>query len=129
MIRETVPLGSPSDDASIALLADVLARLALIREWLDEQPHGLFRDGDGRPQPILRHVQAWENTAVRLADRLGLNLASRAEIGLSLAGTVALAKRSDLSALTVEELAQLRALTVKARDAALESGEETDARD
>lgn len=113
-LREIVPLESGSDAPSIWLLSLLLARIAVANEWLAE--HGIFRDeSTSEPQPILRALSTWENSAQRLLDRLGLTIAGRAEVGLQLAGTAALVRRHDLSALSLEELGQLRALTVKAK--------------
>lgn len=73
------------DLRTIRLLALVLARIETANEWLDE--HGLFRNGKGEPQAILKNVSTWENTASRLMDKLGLTPTSRAALGLDLART------------------------------------------
>jgi hypothetical protein len=124
-LSELVPLGNPSDSPAVSLLATVFARLELASRWLDEQENSLV-DGDGHPWPVLRHVARWERQAGLLCAQLGLTLAARAEIGLNLAGAGALAKRANLSALSLEELAQLRRLTSKARAAALGPGPSTE---
>lgn len=84
-LREIVPARSDSDEPTIRLLALVLARIETANEWLDE--HGLFRNGKGEPQAILKNVSTWENTASRLMDKLGLTPTSRAALGLDLART------------------------------------------
>ena len=82
-LREIVPASSPSDEPTIRLLALVLARIETANEWLAE--NGIFRNRRGDPQPVLKALSTWENTAARLADRLGLTPTSRAALGLDLA--------------------------------------------
>jgi hypothetical protein len=82
-LREIVPTYSEADEPTIRLLALVLARIETVNDWLSE--HGVFRTSRGDPQPILRSLSTWENTASRLADRLGLTPTSRAALGLDLA--------------------------------------------
>ena len=84
-LRELVPTRSESDEPTIRLLALVLARIEAANAWLDE--HGLFRDAKGQPQPVLKALSTWENTAARLCDRLGLTPTSRAALGLDLSRT------------------------------------------
>jgi hypothetical protein len=113
-LRDRVPLQSASDDAAVWLLAGQLARIQIVRDWLSRQPHGVFRSEAGEPQGVLKMLSVWENSASRLLAQLGLTLEGRAAIGVDLAQTAVLTKRaSDLSALSIEELAQLRALTLK----------------
>ena len=81
-LRELVPGASAADEPAIRLLALVLARIEAANGWLAE--HGLFRRGGGEPQPVLRALSAWENTAARLCERLGLTPTSRAQLGLDL---------------------------------------------
>jgi post-segregation antitoxin (ccd killing protein) len=81
-LRALLPASSPSDDPTVALVAMVLARVEVANAWIDE--HGLM-DAKGRPQPILRVLPTWENTAARLLDRLGLTPTSRAALGLNIA--------------------------------------------
>ena len=80
-----VPARSDADMPTIQLLANVLARIETANEWLAE--HGLFRNAKGEPQPVLKVLSTWENTASRLVDRLGLTPTSRAQLGLDLART------------------------------------------
>lgn len=79
-LRSIVPGAGEPDEPTIRLLALVLARVEAANAWLDE--HGLFRDGKGEPQPVLKALSTWENTAARLCDRLGLTPTSRAQLGL-----------------------------------------------
>jgi hypothetical protein len=82
-LRAIVPAVSDSDEPTIQLLALVLARVEAANAWLAER--GIFVDGTGEPQPVLRALSTWENTAARLCDRLGLTPTSRAALGLDLA--------------------------------------------
>ncbi len=82
-LRSIVPACSVADEPTISLLSLVLARVEAANEWLSE--HGIFRDGRGEPQPVLRALSTWENTAARLADRLGLTPTSRSQLGLNVA--------------------------------------------
>jgi hypothetical protein len=116
-LRDLVPLGSAADSPAIWLLAGQLGRIEVVRQWLSRQEHGVFRSEAGEPQGVLKMLSVWENSAARLCAQLGLTLEGRAAIGVDLAQTAVLTKRaSDLSALTLEELAQLRALTLKAQE-------------
>jgi len=81
-LRAIVPARTESDEPSLRILALVLARVEVANEWLAE--NGLFR-GKGEPQPILKVLSTWENTAARMADRLGLTPTSRAALGLDVA--------------------------------------------
>jgi hypothetical protein len=95
-LRAVVPSRSDADEPTIRLLALVLARIETANEWLAE--HGLFRNTRGEPQPVLKSLSTWENTASRLADRLGLTPTSRAALGVDLlraqeAGIESLAER------------------------------------
>jgi len=81
-LREIVPTAGSADEPAIRLLALVLARIEAANEWLAE--HGLFRGARGEPQPILKALSTWENTAARLCDRLALTPTSRAALGLDL---------------------------------------------
>src|SRR5262245_28351281 len=67
-LRSVVPAVSDADEPMIRLLALILARIEVANDWLVE--HGLFRDANGEPQPILRVLSTWENSAARIADRL-----------------------------------------------------------
>lgn len=82
-LRGIVPAYSVADEPSIRLLALVLARIETVNEWLADR--GVFRTKRGDPQPILKVLSTWENTASRLCDRLGLTPTSRAALGLDLA--------------------------------------------
>lgn len=82
-LREIVPARSESDEPTIRLLSLVLARVETANLWLAE--NGIFRNSRGDPQPVLKVLSTWENTAARLADRLGLTPTSRAALGLDLA--------------------------------------------
>lgn len=79
-LRAVVPTYSPSDEHTVRLLALVLARVEAANEWLFE--HGIFRNAKGEPQPILKALSTWENSAARLYDRLGLTPTARAALGL-----------------------------------------------
>jgi hypothetical protein len=93
-LRAIVPACSEADEPTIRLAALVLARVEAANIWLDE--HGLFRDAKGEPQPVIRVLSTWENTAARLLDRLGCTPTSRAKLGLD----VALAQRVSEQALS-----------------------------
>src|SRR5207302_7637751 len=82
-LRGTVPAASEADEPAIHLLAGVLARIEAANEWLAEQ--GIFRGAKGEPQPVLKALSTWENTAARLLDRLGCTPTGRAQLGLDLA--------------------------------------------
>src|SRR5213076_1745216 len=60
-LREIVPAISEADEPTIRLLALVLARIETANGWLAE--HGLFRNRRGDPQPVLKALSTWENTA------------------------------------------------------------------
>jgi phage terminase small subunit len=111
-LAELVPLGSPSDEPMVWMLANQLARCELAWAWLAE--HGLLTE-QGEPQPVLRSLSTWENSASRLADRLGLTPFGRSQVGLNVAAAAEIVKRHerDLSALSAQELAQLHALLSK----------------
>jgi Phage terminase, small subunit len=114
-ISSIVPASNEADQPTIRLLALALARIEAAHDWLQSQPHGLFRDGKGTPQPILKQLSTWENSAARLCDRLGLTPVSRASLGLDLVRTEAVARgRVDLSRLDAAERAQLAGLLEKA---------------
>jgi hypothetical protein len=81
-LREVVPARSEADESAVRLLAMILARIEAAHDWLAE--HGLLQ-AKGEPQPVLRALSTWENTAARLLDRLGLTAAGRAGIGLEIA--------------------------------------------
>jgi phage terminase small subunit len=81
-LRSIVPAMSVADEPMVRLLALQLARIEAANDWLAE--HGLFRDAKGEPQPVLRALSTWENSAARLADRLGLTPTSRGRLGLDL---------------------------------------------
>jgi hypothetical protein len=81
-LRRIVPTGAEPDEPALRLLALVLARVEAANSWLDEQ--GLLTQR-GEPQPVLRVLSTWENTAARLCDRLGLTPTSRAQLGLRVA--------------------------------------------
>jgi len=91
-LRPIVPLGSPSDEPAVRLLALVLARIEAASLWLAEV--GLTRL-DGEPQPILARLERWENGAVRLLDRLGMTPAARAALGVDVARASAEIERLD----------------------------------
>lgn len=78
-LRTLLPVASASDAPAIRALARVEARIEIVSEWLAQ--HGLLRAGD-RPQPILRSLSTWENTALRLYEHLGLTPAARLRLGL-----------------------------------------------
>jgi phage terminase small subunit len=95
-LRAVVPAVSASDEPTIKLLALVLARVEAANEWLAE--HGIFVDETGNPQPVIRALSTWENTAARLLDRLGCTPTSRAALGLDLARSHSAVLRADLAA-------------------------------
>jgi hypothetical protein len=86
-IADCVPARTDGDDLVIGVLAGVVARIERVYGWLDEQEHGIFTDAHGTPQPILKMLSVWENSAQRLCDRLGLTPLSRAQLGLDLVRT------------------------------------------
>ena len=47
---------------------------------------GLFRNARGDPQPVLKPLSGWENTAARLCDQLGLSPTARVRLGVTRAG-------------------------------------------
>jgi hypothetical protein len=88
-IASLVPAIGPSDEPAVKLLAWQLARCERANAWLDE--HGLLTDS-GAPQPVLRVLSTWENSAARLLDQLGMSPTSRARLGLDLSRAGALAE-------------------------------------
>jgi hypothetical protein len=113
-LRDLVPAASSSDDPTIQLLALVLARIEKASEHIDR--HGIL-DRRGSPRAVLKVLSAWENTAARLLRDLGMTPAARAHLGLELVRANAAVRTSaDLSKLSEGELAQLRALHLKAQD-------------
>ena len=84
-LRALVPTGNARDEPAIRLLALVLARVEAANVWLDE--HGLFRNVQGEPQPVLKAaVDVGEHGGPDL-DRLGLTPTSRAALGLDVVRT------------------------------------------
>jgi hypothetical protein len=85
-LREIVPAASEANEPTIQLLALVLARVEAANAWLAEE--GIFRlGGKGEPQPVLKALSTWENTAARLANDLALNPTAQARLGLNIART------------------------------------------
>jgi hypothetical protein len=82
-LREIVPAQSEADEPTIRLLALVLARVEAANDYLAER--GIFADDRGTPQPILKALSTWENTAARLCDRLAMTPTARGALGLDLA--------------------------------------------
>lgn len=78
-LRVLVPSGCDSDLPAITLLAWQLARIERANAYLAEV--GLL-DADGVPQPVLRVLSTFENSAARLMDQLGLTPTARARLGL-----------------------------------------------
>jgi hypothetical protein len=54
-LRAVAPVRSDADEAAIKLAALILARVEIANEWLNE--NGIFADGRGTPQPVLRVLQ------------------------------------------------------------------------
>lgn len=81
-IRELVPARSEADEPAIRLLAISLAQIEAAHAWVAER--GIV-DRKGKPEPILKFMTTATNTAARLADRLGMTPAGRAQLGLDLA--------------------------------------------
>ncbi len=80
-IRELVPASSSSDGPAIEVLARIVARIEVVDVWLEE--NGIFRaGGKGDPQPILKMLSVWENSALRTMAALGMTPTSRAQLGL-----------------------------------------------
>lgn len=113
-LREIVPARGEADEPTIQLAGLVLARVEAANRWLAER--GIFQDANkGVPQPVTKVLSTWENSLARLLDRLGCTPASRAAIGLDLVRTSVAAQQGvDLSALSVEDLAQLRGILARA---------------
>jgi hypothetical protein len=121
-LRRILPAGGDCDEPSVRLLAFALSRIEATHEWLDAQPHGLFRDAKGTPQPILDRLSTWERQAARLCDRLGLTSAGRLELGVDIAQIHELTRRRqllddggeklDLSALSPGQRAEIARLVV-----------------
>lgn len=82
-LRALLPAHSAADDPTVALAATVLSRIEAANLWLDE--YGIFANAKGAPQPILKALSTWENTAARLLDRLGMTPTARATLGLHIA--------------------------------------------
>lgn len=80
-LRSAVPGAVAADDTAIRLLALMLARIEAATAWLDQR--GLFRSAKrGEPWPIIKNLSAWENSAARLCDQLGLTPTARARLGV-----------------------------------------------
>jgi hypothetical protein len=94
ILRFCMPVDEVADEPAIQSLALILARIEAAHTWLDE--NGLFRD-KGDPQPVLKVLTTWENSARLLMRDLGLSAASRVAIGLDLV-------RTQREAVTLEEL-------------------------
>jgi hypothetical protein len=88
-ITELVPVHGPADEPAVRLLSWQLARIERANAWLDE--HGLL-DAEGSPQPVLKVLSTWENSAARLMDQLGLSPTSRAWLGVDLSRGAVLAE-------------------------------------
>lgn len=93
-LREVVPARAPADEAAIALLANILARVESAHAYLAER--GLM-DSRGTPRSLLKHLSTMENTASRLFRDLGLTPLSRAQLGLDVARARGEALRSHLA--------------------------------
>src|SRR6266545_1130609 len=94
VLRFCMPVDEVADEPAIQSLALILARIEAAHTWLDE--NGLFH-GKGDPQPVLKVLSTWENSARLLMRDLGLSAASRVAIGLDLV-------RTQREAVTLEEL-------------------------
>lgn len=94
-LREIVPVSSPSDEPTIRLLAQTLARVERASAALDAadstfgaRPLGAYLIEDAvKLQRLREDLRGWINTASRLANDLGLTPTSRARLGLDIAAT------------------------------------------
>ena len=96
-IRALVPARSEADEPAVRLLSLTLAQIEAAAAWVAER--GIV-DAKGNPQPVLKVMVAMTNTAARLADRLGMTPAGRAQLGLDLA-------KGEAFRLTITRLANL----------------------
>jgi hypothetical protein len=58
------------DSRRRSLLADRLARVALAWRWLDRQPEGIVRDGDGRVFDVVDRAEKWAARAEQILGEL-----------------------------------------------------------
>jgi transcriptional regulator with XRE-family HTH domain len=80
-IAELVPAGTQADLPAVTLLAQQLARIEIVNEYLARV--GLLNE-KGEPRPVLKVLSTWENSAARLLDQLGLTPTARARLGVDL---------------------------------------------
>jgi hypothetical protein len=106
------PVEHPADGPALELLGVMFARLEAVSEYVAER--GLTRP-DGSLLAVLDRVGAWEGTAVKLLDRLGMTSAGRADLGLVVAKAQEIAAGTlDYSRLDDAEVTTLRTLVEKA---------------
>ena len=100
-IRALVPARSEADEPAVRLLALTLAQIEAAAAWVAER--GIV-DAKGQPAPVLKAMTTMINSAARLADRLGMTPAGRAQLGLDLAkGEAVRLTLTKLAALADEE--------------------------
>ena len=96
-LREVAPIASPADDATIDLLAMVLAQVeratlvlgAIQARELERVQSGGNLDPADRDdlRRLASDARSWTNTALRYFEALGLTPLSRAKLGLDVART------------------------------------------
>jgi hypothetical protein len=78
-LRPVVPAMNESDEVTLGLLSEQLARVETMSDFVARR--GVF-DARGRVRPVVKVLQTAENAAARLADSLGLNPRARVSLGL-----------------------------------------------
>lgn len=83
-LRSAAPGLIESDEATVVVLAGLLARIEMMSAFVET--HGLF-DSRGAIRPVSRLLASAENSALKAADSLGLNTRSRSALGLQAQGS------------------------------------------
>ncbi len=81
-LREGLPAQRGSDEATVLILAGLLARVESMQAYVEK--NGVF-DARGRVRPVMRILLSTETAALKAADSLGLNTRSRVALGLDAA--------------------------------------------
>jgi hypothetical protein len=106
---DALPAFAECDRPAVTRLAETYVRIERAYRWLDEQ--GLIDDA-GQVPPVIERLDRWETLALGLEDRLGMNPAARAKLGLDLVRGEALAvelrRMSEQGEKARERLRQIR---------------------
>jgi hypothetical protein len=80
-LRSEIPGGQHAgDEPVLALLALTLARIESATAWIEGRGTLVANKKTGEIWPLLKVIGSWENSALRLANELGLSPRSRAAL-------------------------------------------------